>query len=185
MKQVQATQPSAERGEMLPAEIGNEVDVQRCPLQTVERARERARECVGNIQLFTELRQRTDRSLVIGGSSDLHVISHYNAPVLATWVICSQNRHLQLDLTSPLLAEKREMSVPSTKFALPHALTSLQFSRRRSSSSVWCLHLHQTPGMFLLSHPPRWLLALDTTAAYFLAARSAGRSCQSEIRTCR
>src|SRR5258707_1876657 len=74
MKQVQATQPSAERGEMLPAEIGNEVDVQRCPLQTVERARERARECVGNIQLFTELRQRTDRSLVIGGSSDLHMI---------------------------------------------------------------------------------------------------------------
>jgi hypothetical protein len=39
--------------------------------------------------------------------------------VLATWVICSQNRHLQHDLTSPLLAEKREMSVQSTRFALP------------------------------------------------------------------
>src|SRR5439155_1998217 len=87
------------------------------------------------------------------------------------WVICSQNRHLQLDLTSPLLAEKREMSVQSTTFALPHALTTHQFSRRRSSSYVSCLHLHQTPGMFLLSHPPRWLFALDKTAQYFLAAR--------------
>jgi len=47
--------------------------------------------------------------------------------VLATWVICSQNRHLQLDLTSPLLAEKREMSVQSTMFALPHALTPTHF----------------------------------------------------------
>src|SRR5438876_4046532 len=109
--------------------------------------------------------------------------STWQTPVLATWVICSQNRHLQLDLTSPLLAEKREMSVQSTTFALPHALTTHPFSRRRSSSSVSCLHLHQTPGLFLLSHPPRWLFALDKTAQYFLAARSAGRSCQREIRT--
>ena len=40
-------------------------------------------------------------------------------PVLATWVICSQNRRLQHDLTSPLLAEKREMRVQSIRFALP------------------------------------------------------------------
>jgi hypothetical protein len=39
--------------------------------------------------------------------------------VLATWVICSQNRHLQNDLTSPPLAEKREMRVQSARFALP------------------------------------------------------------------
>ena len=42
-----------------------------------------------------------------------------SSPVLATWIICSQNRHLQHDLTSPLLEEKQEMRVPSTRFALP------------------------------------------------------------------
>jgi hypothetical protein len=36
--------------------------------------------------------------------------------------------------------------------------------------------------MFLLSHPPRWLLALDKTTEYFLAAWDAGRSCQREVR---
>src|SRR5436309_13141815 len=57
---------------MLLAETSNEVDLQCCPLQTVERTRERARERVRNIQVFTYLCQWADRSQVIGGISDLY-----------------------------------------------------------------------------------------------------------------
>jgi hypothetical protein len=149
------------------------------PRDAVKRARVSRSTWLQSTLQRTQVMQFTRTSIVRVNSGE------QSWAVLATWVICSQNRHLQHDLTSPLLAEKREMSVQSTKFALPHALTTHQFSRRRSSSSVSCLHLHQIPGMFLLSHPPRWLLALDKTAEYFLAARSAGRSCQREIRTCR
>src|SRR5437588_11735363 len=59
---------------MLLAKTSNEVDLQRCPLQAIERTRERARESVGNIQVFTYLCQWTDRSQVIGGISDLYAI---------------------------------------------------------------------------------------------------------------
>lgn len=43
----------------------------------------------------------------------------FHLHVLATWVICSQNSRLQNDLTSPLLAEQREMKVQSIRFAPP------------------------------------------------------------------
>ncbi len=77
------------------------------------------------------------------------------------------------------------MRVQSTRFALPSCSGNSPISRRRGSSYASCLHLHQTTGMFLLSHAPIWLLALDKTAENFIANRDAGRSYQGEIRTCR
>src|SRR6266581_6556348 len=99
MKQVQTTQLSAERGEMLLAETGNEVDLQRCPLQTVERTREQARKRVGNIQVFTYLCQWTDRSQVIGGISDLYAIrvqspAEFISQVFAVLALEEQESHL-------------------------------------------------------------------------------------------
>jgi len=62
----------------------------------------------------------------------------------------------------------------------PHAQTTYPFSRRRGLSCVSCPHLHQTPGMFLLSYAAPWLLALDKTTEHLIAAWDAGRSCQGK-----
>src|SRR5213080_1410429 len=84
---------------MLLAETSNEVDLERCPLQTVERTRERAGERVGNIQVFTYLCQWMDRSQVIGGISDLYATrvqssAEFISQVFAVQAFEEQESHL-------------------------------------------------------------------------------------------
>src|SRR5437588_60748 len=80
------------------SKTSNEVDLQCCPLKAIERTRERARERVGNIQVFTYLRQWTDRSLIIGGISDLYAVrvqssAEFISQVFAVLALEEQESH--------------------------------------------------------------------------------------------
>ena len=117
------------------------------------------------------------------GSNDCEEgITTRQHPVVAIWAIRSQNWHVANDFTN-LLAKEREMKVQSTRFFCSHALAMRLSSRRRSPIGVSCFPLNQATALFLLSHAPSTLLALDKAAKNLTSARDARRSCQRETRT--